>query len=326
MNFLKSSIFCLLFVIVIISAHDRPIMGIMSIPSTASASYPIDQYSYFGAGYVKFLEMAGIRVVPIPYDTPYDEIEVLFSKINGILIPGGGPSLWVDEDRMLGFSNMTLTSKFLLELAIKSNLNGDYFPIWGTCLGLEMLILDVTSDPKAMDIFNSENHHGNVLFLNKKSRVFEGMAEDLKLYAETEAPAFFFHKYGKRYDKFVVDQRLTDFFEVNAVSQDLDGVWFISSAEGKKFPIYISQFHPEMNVFEWKKEDNVNHEKEAIEFSQHIANFIAKEARKSEHKFSNQEEEDKYLIYGYNPVQVPDFYEQVYFFKNRNYHAETIIF
>jgi len=324
MNFLNSLIPFFLFSLPFIWAHDRPIVGLMSIPSTASADYPIDQYSYFGAGYVKFLEMAGIRVVPIPYDLPAQEIEDLFNKINGILIPGGGPSLWVDEDRMLGFSNMTLTSKFLLELAIKANLNGDYFPIWGTCLGLEMLILDVASDPTTMDIFNSENHHGNVLFLNKNSKVFEGMPEDLKLYAETEAPAFFFHKYGKRYDKFVLDKRLTEFFEVNAVSQDLDGLWFVSSAEGKKFPIYVSQFHPEMNLFEWKKEDNVNHERESIEFSQYIANFIGREVRKNEHRFESQEDEDKYLIYNYNPVQVEDFYEQVYFFKNRNYH-EVII-
>lgn len=300
-----------------LSATDRPIMGIMTLPSTASPLYPEDKYSYFGAGYVKFLEMAGVRVVPIPYDLPADEIENIFSKINGILLPGGGPSLWVDEDKMLGFSNMTLTSHFLLELAIKANLNGDYFPIWGTCLGLEMIILDVASDPKAMDIFNSENHHGNLLFLNRNSRVFEGMSENLKLYAESEAPAYFYHRYGKRYDRFVLDERLSSFFNINSVSQDLDGTWFVSSAEAKKFPIYVSQFHPEMNIFEWKTKDNVNHDPESIEFSQFIANFIAKEARKNNHRFENSQEEEKYLIYNHNPVKVEDFYEQVYFFKNK---------
>ena len=97
----------------------------------------------------------------------------------------------------------------------------------------------------------------------------------------------------------------------------MDGVWFVSSAEGIQFPIYISQFHPEMNIFEWKTEDNVNHETESILFSQHFANFIGKEVRKNNHRFKNQQEEEQYLIYNYNPVQVQDFYEQVYFFKNR---------
>lgn len=307
----------LLLVLPFVFSHNRPIMGLMTLPSTASLLYPEDQYSYFGAGYVKFLEMAGIRVVPIPYDTDPVEIEKLFHKINGILIPGGSPSLWVDEEKMLGFSNMTLTSKYLLELVIKANLNGDYFPIWGTCLGLEMLILDITGDSKTLDIFNSENHHGNLLIINEKSRVFEGMSEELKLYSETGFPAYFSHKYGKQYNKFVLDEVLTDFFEINAVSKDLNGVWFVSSAEGKKFPIYISQFHPEMNPFEWKTEDNVNHSAESIAFTEHIANFIAREARKNDHKFVNEEEEEKYLIYNYNPVKIQEFYEQVYFFENR---------
>lgn len=301
----------------VILSHDHPIMGILTLPSTASPAYPSTEFSYFGAGYVKFLESAGIRVIPIPYDTPEGELEQIFSKINGILLPGGGSSLYVDEAQMLGFSNLTLTSHFLLELAIKANLQGDYFPVWGTCLGLEMLFLDVTSDSKALDVFNSTNHHGNLLFLNKKSRVFHGIDENLKLYAETEAPAYFYHTYGKNYEKFMKNQLLRDFFEVNTVSQDLDGVWFVSSAEAKHFPIYVSQFHPEMNIFEWKSEDHVNHSPESIRFSQFLANFIGKEARKNRHRFENREEEEKFLIYNYNPVQVEEFYEQVYFFRNR---------
>lgn len=41
------------------------------------SKYPRDEYSFIPASYVKYLEMAGSRVVPIYYDAPeeyYDEL------------------------------------------------------------------------------------------------------------------------------------------------------------------------------------------------------------------------------------------------------------
>ena len=46
--------------------------------------------SYIAASYVKYLEMAGARVVPLIYNQPSDDIDTLLKGINGILFPGGG--------------------------------------------------------------------------------------------------------------------------------------------------------------------------------------------------------------------------------------------
>lgn len=45
---------------------------------------------YIAASYVKWIELAGGRVVPIPYNGTTDEMDTIFSRINGLLLPGGG--------------------------------------------------------------------------------------------------------------------------------------------------------------------------------------------------------------------------------------------
>ena len=49
--------------------------------------------SYIGAAYVKYLESAGARVVPILTYKDDRYYEELFKHLNGILFPGGGVSL-----------------------------------------------------------------------------------------------------------------------------------------------------------------------------------------------------------------------------------------
>ena len=61
-------------------------------PSEDLAKYhdPNSGYSYIAASYVKWIESAGGRVVPIPYNIPtVEELDTLLSKINGVLMPGG---------------------------------------------------------------------------------------------------------------------------------------------------------------------------------------------------------------------------------------------
>ncbi len=53
----------------------------------------------------------------------------------------------------------------------------------------------------------------------------------------------------------------------------------------------------------------------AIRASQSVADFFVNEARKNNHKFASVEEENKNLIYKYNPVTTPGgHFEQIYVF------------
>ncbi|CAB1353214.1 unnamed protein product, partial [Coregonus sp. 'balchen'] len=67
--------------------------------------------SYIAASYVKYLESAGARVVPIRINRTDEEYEKIFNSINGLLLPGGDVDLQTSQ-----FSRL---SKIFYDLAIK---------------------------------------------------------------------------------------------------------------------------------------------------------------------------------------------------------------
>ena len=64
------------------AAHNRPIIGIFAQPKWNMGP----NRTYIAASYVKWVESAGGRVIPIPYDIPHDRAEELLSQINGMFL------------------------------------------------------------------------------------------------------------------------------------------------------------------------------------------------------------------------------------------------
>lgn len=95
-----------------------PVVGILSQPRSSGN----ETYHYIAASYVKWIESSGAIAIPIPYDADETLTKEIFSQINGVLFPGG--------DALL-----PLSAKVMWELALESNKCGEYFPVWGTCLG-----------------------------------------------------------------------------------------------------------------------------------------------------------------------------------------------
>ena len=135
------------------ASNERPIVGILSVPSsyegcdtlpkpgsqaqvqaedgegTAKSSpiskrKPYDGFttSCFHSMYVKWLEQAGARVVPLKYDASAEELKPILDSLNGILLTGGGAPL-VDLS-----SPFMRTASFLLNYTLEANNN-----VGGTC-------------------------------------------------------------------------------------------------------------------------------------------------------------------------------------------------
>jgi hypothetical protein len=84
------------------------IIGIFAQPSHAG--------EYIAASYIKWLEAAGARAVPIPYNASVPVLDALFARVNGLLLPGGGNPLPEAAVHMIG-------------RALAANEAGDYFPV-----------------------------------------------------------------------------------------------------------------------------------------------------------------------------------------------------
>lgn len=63
-------------------------------------------------------------------------------EINGIFFTGGSLDIHIDNPingSNLAYNIYTFNSKIIFDIAIKMNKNGIYFPIWGTCQGMQLL-------------------------------------------------------------------------------------------------------------------------------------------------------------------------------------------
>jgi gamma-glutamyl-gamma-aminobutyrate hydrolase PuuD len=109
--------------------NTRPIIGILTQPTCKDYHPTKLGYSFLTASYVKFIEMSGARVVPIPFNAPKEALLRIFNSVNGILFTGGMLDLHNGTDY---FDN----GLYLYKLALEANKKGDYFPIWGTCQGM----------------------------------------------------------------------------------------------------------------------------------------------------------------------------------------------
>eukprot|EP00112_Aurelia_sp_Birch-Aquarium-sp1_P021561 Seg584.3 transcript_id=Seg584.3/GoldUCD/mRNA.D3Y31 product="Gamma-glutamyl hydrolase" protein_id=Seg584.3/GoldUCD/D3Y31 len=292
------------------SPNKRPIIGILS-QEMSPHLLPTDSKgaSYIAASYVKYIESAGGRVVPILTTMSKLEIENIFRSINGLLYPGGDAPLFKSRY----FNNSAL----LYTLAKKANARGDFFPIWGTCLGFQAL----SSIVAGKQVVSRSDATDLILPLNLTnygvhSRMLKDAPQGLINMLAKERLTYNFHHNCVTPDTFVNNKKLKKAFKVVSYNNDVNGKTFISTMEGINQPFYGTQWHPEKNCFEWSLERNIAHSKDAVSVTQYFADFFVNEARKSQHSFDSEEEANKYLIYNYSPVYTGDagHFEQCYVF------------
>ncbi|KAL4497837.1 hypothetical protein ABPG72_000592 [Tetrahymena utriculariae] len=283
--------------------NSRPIIGIYTAPST-QAKFPSFNYSYVAASYVKFVESRGAQVAPIPQDATYDYLDTLFSKINGILFPGGRLMIKTYNVQQLQSIEFTFqdsahqiftrNANYLIQKANKATNKGDFFPIWGTCQGLQ-LIHYIESG------FNS-----TVLktgFNDKASRVTKKIDNTSKLF---EKKCLNFQK-----TTWKILLMILLLWVILILKESLQ----LATFESINYPIFGTQFHPEKNAFEWKADPTRHFESTLV--SQYFANFFVQQAKQNVHSFNGTNDENKYLIYQYPTYSFPaSSYTEIYIIKN----------
>jgi gamma-glutamyl hydrolase len=312
MNRLFSLIVCTFF----ISFCSRKVDAILSKrgPIIGVFAHPIAEHGeYIAASYVKWIESAGGRVVPIPYNAPKEYLSVLVPQLNGLLYPGGA-------------ADVNDAAQFMFKLALQLNDQGTYFPVWGTCLGFEWILQMASGDLKILDHdLDSMNLTLPLIYTKKAatSRLFGSASADIYKNLETLPITMNNHEQGITIERLAQYPNVEAFLDVLSTNYDRNGRQFISAYEAKKYPIYAVQFHPEKNNFEYGEYDDgrpyevVDHSYEAILTSQYFANFFIQEARRNDNRFNDAKVERKALIYNYQTFTItwPTFVES-YIFKH----------
>jgi gamma-glutamyl-gamma-aminobutyrate hydrolase PuuD len=75
--------------------------------------------------------------VPIPYTLEKDEIAVLLRQLNGLILPGGGTTVFHENTQEFYRQRVY----FALDTAKKINEEGIHFPVWGIGMGFQQIIM-----------------------------------------------------------------------------------------------------------------------------------------------------------------------------------------
>jgi len=263
-----------------------------------------DSQFYIAASYVKYLEAGGARSIPIPYDAPVaidssndDDanstssrllLDELFDRIDGLFLPGGG-------------ADLSPAVGYMIQKAIDSNARGEYFPVWGTCLGFEFLVTYVgtggrvvtnhTYDPVLEWDYDAENislplldvvaSRDGGLYGNDK-----GKKNSIYDIVTTKNVTMNNHRAGITPERFLANSNLTRVWRITSTNVDKKGKPFVSTIEPLsllQFPLYGIQYHPEKNAFEYgtyPEFDNdvpyeaIDHSPEGLAFSNYMARFF----------------------------------------------------
>lgn len=287
-------------------SNPAPVFGILSQPCPRGLN--TCRSHYINADYVKWLESGGGKALVISHRSSVNELRSIFGKINGIVFPGGNTNL---RDGYFRRAAETLYS-----LAVKSNEAGIPFPIWGTCLGFEMLAVIAGSD-NVLTRFNAYDIPLTLQFTEgaDDAQMWQGLSatgkSELMTYLATVPATDNLHYYGISPRNFYGNSNLNGTFRVLATSLDKDGREFVALMEGKKLsnghdlPFYATQFHPERNANELHVHENIERSYESVRAMNHWSSALVAKATENiakGHNFSSMREYLDALIYNHQPI------------------------
>ncbi|XP_044727559.1 uncharacterized protein LOC123291364, partial [Chrysoperla carnea] len=291
--------------------NSRPIIGILSqeisppLVNCVPFYLSISKYkSYISASYVKYIEMAGARVVPIRIGQSTQYYQLMASSLNGVVFPGGAAMLTAND----GYADV---AKIFYSYAINQNL-----PIWGTCLGFEIiLVLSAGTDLRTRcNVINSITRPLRLRKEYKASRIFKLMPLNILNIVQKQSVMTYMHSHCVTMKNFTHHNMTKDWF-ILTTSTTPNNLTFISTIESKKYPIWGVQYHPEKALFDWTH-TSIVHTFNAIKVSQYLMNFFVNECRKNHNRFPSMKKEQSALIYNYKSMYIGKFgckIEQCYF-------------
>ena len=338
------------------SPSPRPLIGILSQPKYWKGMEEAAG-GYIAASYVKYVEAAGARAVPIRFDAAVNNetgLARLLASLNGVMLPGGDSDISpgtplrataeaivrasidahsrgnadekssevVEEEGIRWLRTATETKKKkrkkkagagLVAVAdgagggvvegedgegedgelgsdVKKTKNGggdDHFPVWGTCMGFQLMTLAVSGDESLLGTFDGADYASGLVLTpsSSTSRLLNSLPP--KVLAVATAPGathvYENHVRGFHPAAFTTDANLNEVFRAPvALDVDKKGVPYVAAIEGVGgLPLFGVQFHPEKTMAEWDPELAIPHDGESVLLSQSLANFFVGEARRS---------------------------------------------
>lgn len=233
-------------------------IGIIAAPSIINQIHCGHSYLYLA--YIRWIEMANEIAIIIPYDIREDKLMEILQRVNGVVWVGGAVENKKTHTTQQ-YNDLVNTLFITYQYAISENNKGNYYPIWGTCLGMDMLIMFVKE--KHENIIDSMKPYSkkgdySCTFTSSPSRLKSWFSSQMQQEMKKQPCVYHIHDYGN--DSVPKDK-------VRIVSMHDK---FINAIEFIHYPFYGVQFHPEQP-----------HNDFAITVSEQFSLFFKEECKKN---------------------------------------------
>ncbi len=248
------------------SRKRRPIkIGVLTAPMPISKLDRAE--SYLDRDYVEWIEMSGANAVVIPYNTP--NLGAYLDRVHGVVLVGGA----IEDCRTHNprqYKTLVAAVRRIYAFALSQR----YFPVWGTCLGFDLLAM---MGEHLHTNFFRKDHMQHELKFSQAPVTFTGpsrlrSAFPLALQRQmARAPvATHLHRFGM--DPETAHVKNMRYLTVASVDTSDEGTPFVNMFEYKRYPFYGSQWHPEKPKGEL-----------AAQVSLKLSEFFKKECAKNKH-------------------------------------------
>jgi len=269
--------------------------------------------SFVGATIVRYLQEQGLYVVPLRYDMDKDSLNKLLPNLAGALFTGGGTDL-------VKGTPYYETARTVFDYAIAQGDLNRPFPLFGVCLGYELMSILAADDESVLDTgFDASDLALPLKFTSEAANsVMFGTAPAALLAAfEKENITLNDHVCGLTPTTFASNARLNKMFRVLSTNVDRKGQIFVSTIEARdasRYPFFATQWHPE--CASWLCFSNVDtyNNVNGMEGSLWVMRPFAEAARNSERAFPSAKELFQARIDNYPSTYDPDYGDTTWYF------------
>ena len=265
----------------------KPVIGMYGLVE------PINDYKNYtkeaiDGAFVRWLESSGAEIVIIHIWYTKEELINLLNQINGIVFSAG-------FRRPLKFDEpWEKKAEFIFEYAKNNSI-----PVWGTCLGMQMICFFISKDENIFDKYNNIGLETVELTKKVNSNMFSLFKKNDIADFETKPSTYHIHQRGVSPEKFNNNKNLIDNYDIIGYGYDKNNKKFVNMIESKKglkHIIFGTQFHAEKNPYERRKKYNEENTIDSLRRAQLIAMKFVEEARNNGNLFKSDEERNKYTF------------------------------
>ena len=255
-----------------------PIIGILGYKTSKRSNFKKGS-TYIFSSYIKFLEINNLKWIGVSIENSEKDFVDILKKLNGFFLPGGAGHILEDGLRETNFYkkvNLIISHSKKLK---KENIN---FPIFGGCLGAEVLVTVICDKKLLVKDFVNINQS---LFLNLveknifKKNCFLRLGFTNEEIYELGFYDFFYFNHLHALLKNDIDNCENFHKEFYALAyakkkDDDDKREFLAAFQHKSLPIMGWQFHPEKVLFDTNDLQRIYKTEKSLLFSTKFSKII----------------------------------------------------